>query len=99
MAAAFSGRHLEFVEKRAYDLNLNYFHKDGKLCGTAAVHWVCSSCSCPNYLMCPYGKESKMSIPDLETYLPKVISWRRDLHMHPELGLQEVRTSNLIADL
>ena len=45
------------------------------------------------------GKESKMSIPDLETYLPKVISWRRDLHMHPELGLQEVRTSNLIADL
>ena len=40
-----------------------------------------------------------MSIPDLETYLPKVISWRRDLHMHPELGLQEVRTSNLIADL
>ena len=31
------------------------------------------------------GKESKMSIPDLETYLPKVISWRRDLHMHPEL--------------
>ena len=40
-----------------------------------------------------------MSIPDLETYLPKVISWRRDLHMHPELGLQEIRTSNLIADL
>ena len=37
------------------------------------------------------GKESKMSIPDLETYLPKVISWRRDLHMHPELGLQEVQ--------
>ncbi len=31
MAAAFSGCHLEFVEKRAYDLNLNYFHKDGKL--------------------------------------------------------------------
>ena len=31
VAAAFSGCHLEFVEKRAYDLNLNYFHKDGKL--------------------------------------------------------------------
>ena len=28
---AFSGCHLEFVEKRAYDLNLNYFRKDGKL--------------------------------------------------------------------
>jgi len=31
VAAAFSGCHLEFVEKRAYDLNLNYFRKDGKL--------------------------------------------------------------------
>ena len=40
-----------------------------------------------------------MSIPDLETYLPKVISWRRDLHMHPELGLQEVRTSNLMCSV
>ena len=31
VAAAFSGCHLEFVEKRAYDMNLQYFKKDGKL--------------------------------------------------------------------
>ncbi len=28
---------------------------------------------------------------------PKVIAWRRDIHEHPELGNQEVRTSALIA--
>ncbi len=28
---------------------------------------------------------------------PKVIAWRRDIHQHPELGNQEVRTSALIA--
>lgn len=31
VAAAFSGCHLGFVEKRAYDMNLQYFMKDGKL--------------------------------------------------------------------
>ena len=28
----------------------------------------------------------------------KVISWRRDIHKHPELGFQEVRTAGLVAD-
>jgi len=28
---------------------------------------------------------------------PKVIAWRRDIHEHPELGNQEVRTSALVA--
>lgn len=28
---------------------------------------------------------------------PKVISWRRDIHEHPELGNSEIRTSELIA--
>jgi amidohydrolase len=29
---------------------------------------------------------------------PKVVAWRRDIHEHPELGNQEVRTAKLVAD-
>src|SRR5689334_13158066 len=28
---------------------------------------------------------------------PKLIAWRRDIHQHPELGDQELRTSKLVA--
>ena len=28
----------------------------------------------------------------------KFITWRRDFHMHPELGFQETRTAGLVAD-
>jgi amidohydrolase len=28
----------------------------------------------------------------------QLVKWRRDLHMHPELGLQEQRTSSIVAD-
>jgi amidohydrolase len=34
----------------------------------------------------------------IEAVLKPVIAWRRDFHQHPELGLQETRTSKLIAD-
>ena len=30
--------------------------------------------------------------------MPKVISWRRDIHQHPELSNREVRTSKIVAD-
>jgi amidohydrolase len=29
---------------------------------------------------------------------PKVVDWRRDIHAHPELGLQEERTAKLVAE-
>jgi amidohydrolase len=34
----------------------------------------------------------------LEAVMPKVITWRRDIHQHPELSNREVRTSTLVAD-
>jgi len=30
--------------------------------------------------------------------MPKVISWRRDLHANPELGFAETRTAALVAE-
>jgi len=33
-----------------------------------------------------------------DSVLPKVVTWRRDLHAHPELGNQEVRTSAFLAE-
>jgi amidohydrolase len=34
----------------------------------------------------------------VEQVEPKVISWRRDFHQHPELGNRETRTAKIIAD-
>ena len=33
----------------------------------------------------------------VQTVLPKVITWRRDIHQHPELGNRETRTAGVIA--
>jgi amidohydrolase len=33
-----------------------------------------------------------------DAVLPKVVAWRRDIHQHPELSNQEVRTAKLVAD-
>jgi amidohydrolase len=30
--------------------------------------------------------------------LPQVVTWRRDFHQHPELGMQETRTAKIIAE-
>src|SRR5438552_13839097 len=45
-------------------------------------------------------------VPDLEQEIrqraaaieDKLIAWRRDIHEHPELGEQETRTANLVAE-
>lgn len=29
---------------------------------------------------------------------PQLVAWRRDFHMHPELGFQEVRTAGIVAE-
>jgi amidohydrolase len=34
----------------------------------------------------------------LDSFQPKIVAWRRDLHQHPELGTHEVRTAKLVAD-
>lgn len=34
----------------------------------------------------------------IEAGLRQVVIWRRDFHQHPELGMQETRTSKIIAD-
>ena len=35
---------------------------------------------------------------EAELMLPQLILWRRDFHMYPELGFQEVRTAGIVAD-
>jgi amidohydrolase len=36
-------------------------------------------------------------IPEIEAFHDEMIAWRRDFHMHPELGFHEVRTSESVA--
>src|SRR5690606_356313 len=43
-----------------------------------------------------------LASPDIDAAVqavqPKVVAWRRDLHQHPELGNEEVRTARVVAD-
>jgi len=34
----------------------------------------------------------------IEAIMPDVVTWRRDLHQHPELGNREFRTAGVVAD-
>lgn len=40
-----------------------------------------------------------MKIEAVEGYWEQVVAWRRDFHMHPELGFQEERTSAIVQKL
>jgi amidohydrolase len=33
-----------------------------------------------------------------QTLTPQLVAWRRDFHMHPELGFREYRTAGIVAD-
>ena len=37
-------------------------------------------------------------LPEAEAIYPKLVGWRRDFHMHPEMGFEEVRTAGIVAD-
>ena len=36
--------------------------------------------------------------PKIDAVMPKVVTWRRDFHQHPELSNQEFRTAEIVAD-
>lgn len=37
-------------------------------------------------------------VADARALQDRIVAWRRDFHMHPELGNEEVRTSGIVAD-
>jgi len=65
-----------------------------------ACFWI------PTVLSCLVAAEGRGERPDFEGQIrmradaveDKLIAWRRDIHQHPELGDQEVRTSQLVAE-
>lgn len=38
-------------------------------------------------------------IPEIDSFKDDLVAIRRDFHQHPELGMEEVRTSGIVADL
>jgi len=42
--------------------------------------------------------ESTSLLERAQALQDQIVAWRRDIHQHPELGFQEVRTSRLVAD-
>ena len=37
-------------------------------------------------------------IPRIEEFHDDLVNWRHDIHAHPELGFEERRTSDLVAE-
>ncbi len=38
-------------------------------------------------------------ISEIDAFTDDIVKWRRDFHAHPELGMEEQRTSGIVADL
>jgi amidohydrolase len=54
-------------------------------------------------LLAPLVATAQTALPDaveagVEAVMPSVVTWRRDLHAHPELGNREFRTAALVAE-
>jgi amidohydrolase len=45
----------------------------------------------------PAGMFSAQMEASIQSVLPRMIAWRRDLHEHPELSYEEVRTARVVA--
>lgn len=38
------------------------------------------------------------ALPEILSFTDELVAIRRDLHAHPEIGFEEVRTSNIVAE-
>lgn len=47
----------------------------------------------------PFYPTSRVDVIDrIEAYFPELVAIRHDLHAHPEIGFEEVRTSAIVAE-
>src|ERR1700734_4541102 len=54
--------------------------------------------SIPLNLIPPPSDNDMPTIPRIESFADELTATRRDLHAHPEIGFEEVRTSGIVAE-
>jgi amidohydrolase len=64
---------------------------------TRSLPWVALAAALVPGLVAPPASGAGLEA-ELKTVDSKVISWRRDLHQHPELSNREVRTAKMVAE-
>src|ERR1700733_749500 len=57
-----------------------------------------SPCSIPRHLIRPPSDNDMPTIDRIESFADELTAIRRDLHAHPEIGFEEVRTSGIVAE-